>query len=668
MSHPRMARLSVALCAVLATGSAAAQSAESLFRDAVSAFQGGDLAGAAEQLKAVLAENPGHDEAFRLWQSVESQVVTEMLVARGEVGTLAERFLGLARLGRLERATSPGDAAEVVDRLLSGDEVERAQALLTLRAEFGGWAVPALIGPLGDRSSTENRVLAMQALVQLADQAVLPLVAALDTDDVTTRRNAAAVLGTIGDTRAASALAWMAASDDEPVARATAGEALSRMGRMNPDAVAITRELVGRYLAGDAELLPPYATAAVHWSWSDGALTGEPVLGGLLGLRIAESLARGAIARGAGDELRPLLAAALAAQKAETLAAADVEGVDADLLSAAQARLGALELDLAAAGRARGRALLACLSGSRPQLGAARVLLDVMGSSADERAALAAALDAGDPTIALGAALALARLGVTDARVIAPLTAALGSVPDRIAMSVGDTGLAGDGPGWRLVSSATVAEGLQRAKALPPKDVIVIQDGLQGVTLDTLVFGFKNDPRTAQTPLVIVTGDVDGVSSLYGEQAAAIVERASWAEVASAAGERSGPQEQAVERARRAAAALAALPAEASQGAASQVLAALDTSDDEGVRAAVVRLAAHGRMVDALPAIEAFVLDDAVGGELKGAALAAAARLWGLNGGPRGDGEALASALQALVDSGDDELRLPAAEALGQLR
>ncbi len=84
-----------------------------------------------------------------------------------------------------------------MQRVLDGDPVEREKALLELRAKFGPWAVPALVGPLGDRSNPDHRVSAVQALVRLGSDAGLPLIATLQSDDVTTRRNAAAVLGTL---------------------------------------------------------------------------------------------------------------------------------------------------------------------------------------------------------------------------------------------------------------------------------------------------------------------------------------------------------------------------------------------------------------------------------------------------------------------------------------
>jgi HEAT repeat protein len=666
MVRPLLRRVSLPLCALLLAGSAWPQ-ADGHFSEAIAAYQQGDLPAAIEHLKAVLAENPGSEEALALWDGAEKQVVTRMLLERGELGALADRFLGLARAARREVTEDPGNAREAVQRVLEGDAVERERALLELRGTFGPWAVPALVGPLGDRGDADNRVDAIQALVRLGSDAVMPLVAVLQSDDVTTRRNAAAVLGTLGDPRAAAALAFMARNDEDDTTRAVAAEALDKLNAPSADPVGLARGLAEGWLRGDLELVQPWSGAAITWHWADGALTGRRVLAGLYHLEVAEQTARQGLAHGGSDDLRPVLAAVAAAKQAEIVAAgrlADMEGNE--LLAAAQEGLPAVERNLALAGSHRGKGLMLCLSGKRRQVQAAQAMMAAMGASAEERTALRAALQDPDSAVASAAAMALARQGESDAPVVARLAAALSSAPDRLVASIGQTGLAGGAPGWQLVASENPAEGLLRAKMLPPKDVIVVQDGVGGVTLDTLVFGLKNDPRTSGVPLVIVTQDVEGVQALYGDKAARVVAAASFTDVAQVAGERDPLQADLVARARQAAAALAALPASVSRSMSNEIARALAGTADDGVRAALLRLVAHAAIEQALPAVESIVVDDGASAELRKEALLAAARLWAVTGGTAQDPAGLAEVLAALVESGDEQLSLPAAQALGQ--
>jgi HEAT repeats len=668
MSRSMLLRLSLPLVALLMTGSAVAQ-ADEHFRQAVEAYRAGDSAGAIEHLKAVLAENPSNEQALALWSTAEQDVITQMLMERGELGLLADRFLRLAKAGHEQITEDPGSAAEVVARLLGGDPLERDQAMLELRANFGPWAVPALLPALGDRSNTDHRVSAIQALVRLGPDAVMPLIAVLGSDDIMTRRNAAAVLGTIGDTRAAAGLAFMARDDEDETTRAVAADALNKLGVGSKDPVLLARGLAEGWFRGDDMLVQPWNSPAVVWEMKEGTVQGRRVLAGLYHLELAEQNARAALDHGAGDAIRPLLAAVHAAMKAEILAAANLADMQGnELLASAQERLPGLDKNLALAGSQRGKALILCIASKRRQPLAAQALMESMGASGEERQALKAALSDSDPGVAIGAALALARQGDTDNAVVARLASALTSAPERLVVAIGDTGLVGAAPGWTLVPSDDEVDGLLRAKALPPKDVVVVQDGMEGVTLDTLVFALKNDPRTAQVPLVVVSKDVDGVQALYGDKIAKVVGSASFADVSEVAGERDMQQAALVDRARACADALAAMPAGVVRAAADQLGEALAGTSDDAVRAALVRLAGHAAIESALPAVETIVLDDTASPELRREAVIAAAKLWAVHGGSTQAPDRLAEVLSAMVQSGDEALALPAAQALGQLR
>jgi len=272
------------LVLALPIAGANAQSAESLFEEGVTAYRRGDSEAAAEAFKAALASNPSHEDAYRLWERAEQRVLLEMLVERGDLGALAERFLQLAKVGRREVLSDPGGARDVVARLFTGSERERNEALLALQSRYGEWAVPALVAPLGDASDVDRRVRAIQALIRLGDAAVVPLIQVLHSDDELTRMNAATVLGTLRDPRAGAALAWLAQDDPSTAARDVAAEALGKLGDGldglglgSRDPMALSLGLAERWLAGDAGLNKPYGAGQVAWHWQDGALHGAPI-------------------------------------------------------------------------------------------------------------------------------------------------------------------------------------------------------------------------------------------------------------------------------------------------------------------------------------------------------------------------------------------------------
>ena len=657
--------------AFVCTTPASAQDAESLFQDGVDAYRRGDDEAAIDSLKAALATNPGNDEAFRLFQRIEDQVLFEMLVEQGELGSLAGRILEMAKVGRRVVQTDPGGAEDVVARMPDGDAAARREALLELQSTYGAWAVPALVAPLGDRATPDNRVSAIQAILRLGDVCVAPLIPVLTADDELTRTNAASALGSLRDVRAAPALAWMAQGDASETSRAVAAGALAKltpdlaaMGLDASNPSALTIGLAERYLEGAPELDRPYDSGSVAWTWSDGALVGTPILTGLYGLSLAEGTLRVALDAGSGDAVRAHLAAVHGAMKAEILEASRLPGMaDNELLQAATAELPTLDLNLALAGKHRSAALDMLLAAR--QTSGAQTLLASMGRSADEVHAMRRATGHRDPAVATAAALALGRLGDTDTTVVARLGTALSQVPDRIVMSLGDTGLAGGTAGWQLQTASDVAGGMMRAKAFPPKDVIVVQDGLQGVTLDTLVFGFKNDPRTADVPLIIVSDNVGAAEALYGDQVTAVVDTAGWETVAGAAGDASALQMRAMETAQAAAHVLASMPKDRVQSVGEKAAACLGSGADDATKAAVLHLVGSAELTACLPATEQIVLAGGEG-ELQIAALGACARLWAVQG-PAGDRAALAAALEASLTSSDDVLAVAAAEALGQL-
>lgn len=632
------------------------------FEDGIAAYRRGDKQAAIDAFKSVLASNPANEEAYRMWQNVEQQVVLDLLLERGELGTLADRFLDRARVGKREVVSDPGGAADVVDRLLSGDGLERQQALLELRSTYGAWAVPALVDPLGDTASLDNRVLAIDALIQLGDAAVMPLTQVLDAEAPTLRRNAASVLGTIGDRRAASGLAWMAAADEDEVARSVAAEALDKMGLAGAEPMAVTRSLATAFLTGDDVAVAPYDDVSVVWEWTDGELTGRRVLAGMYHLEVAEQLAKTALSHGGGEPARAILAATHAAMKAEIAAASALDELEgSDLLDEAEATLPGLDVNLALAGSARGPALAMLRADGSRNVPAAVALIGVMGGN--DQDALTAALGDPDVAVSYAAAKALAHAGRSDPAIVAALAAALSDVPDRVVVSIGDTGLGEGGDGWFVLDSESVYDGLRRARRFPPKDVVVLRDGAGDVALDFLVYSLRDDPRTADVPIIVVTDSVDEVEGLYGDVVQKVVSSASLADVEEVAGDDDAVRAAAMARAKGAAEALASLPASALSGISQQITAALAAGIDDDVAAAVLDVAARAGAVDALAAVEARLGADH-SDDLRLAAMNAAASLYARNGGKAGS-DAVAAIRSAL--EGDGALASAAASAMGRI-
>ncbi|MED5329770.1 MAG: HEAT repeat domain-containing protein [Planctomycetota bacterium] len=639
------------------------------FQDAVDAYRTGDFSGAVEAFERVLADNPGNEEAYRMWESAEQRVMIEMLLERGELGKLAERFLEKTKLGRRELTSDADATRDVANRLFSGDELERQAAILELRATYGAWAVPALIGPLGDRSDINRRVHAIQALTHLGSEAVLPLMQVLHSEDALLRRNAAAVLGTLKDHRSAAPLAWLAQEDEDEIVRKIAQQSLEKIGVTVADPLVISRALATAYFTGREEVLSAYEDPTVLWEWLDGDLVGTPIYSGLYRYALAEQYVLQVLELGNSESIRSLLAAIHAGMKGEIVEASllpEFEGNER--LDVAKDRLGDLDVNLALAGKYRGEALELCLFGAGRNVPAAVALMGSMEeASKKERSVLSNSLMDHTPEVSFAAAMTLARLGELDSdvdvHVAGRLVKALSAVPDRLVMSIGDTGLSSDIPGWTLLSENNVAAGIFRAKMFPPKDVIVLQKGLEDVTLDAMVFTLREDPRTADVPRVVVADDVDWVESLYGDVVSAVVSQCTFDVVEEVAGDPTAVQARAFVRAIEAAAALSSMPSEVLASAVEGVTTALSSVSDDAVKVSVLEIIGRHGLVSALDVTETFFATSE-SSQVRVAAMSTAARLYAANGGQAGVGTEL---LVEAAGSEDLSLARAAAGALGQL-
>src|SRR5262249_39343024 len=154
---------------------------------------------------------------------------------------------------------------------------------------------PYLLGFLGSSISAEDkRTKAMSALVRMETDVVVPLCAALSSDDAVLRRNIAMTLGSIGDQRAGAWLLWLAQSDPDDSVKNAAHDAVVRMRAPQSDA---SRAFCGAgedYLARRDSVLRDQDWSDVAWDWKDGKLVSTPIPRALY----ADEMARNAFYHG----------------------------------------------------------------------------------------------------------------------------------------------------------------------------------------------------------------------------------------------------------------------------------------------------------------------------------------------------------------------------------
>lgn len=248
------------------------------FKQGVEQWQRGHEKEALDLFKKVLASSPSQESAYALWTDPEIgyAVWRELLTSGGDAELVAKRLIDLARVERKARANNE-DAikALVAEATGSEDPVARRNAIQKLSADHGEYAAAFLVGFLGSGMSDQDKtVRAMDTLVRMNTDVVVPLCTALASEDAVQRRNLCYVLGTIGDKRAAGYLAWHAAHDADGSVQAAAKDALQRAKWGDVDAC---RAFLASGDAYHHRQMRDEEFSDVVWSWTGGKLASMPI-------------------------------------------------------------------------------------------------------------------------------------------------------------------------------------------------------------------------------------------------------------------------------------------------------------------------------------------------------------------------------------------------------
>jgi HEAT repeat protein/CheY-like chemotaxis protein len=519
------------LCALVSPApalTATPDEAADLFQEGVELLNRGDDAAALKKFNAVLALDPSHAAAYELWKSTEHEVWLQILVKGGQYEIVAKRLMSRAQLGRAAAADDEDAIRSLLRDVQSDDVLVRAQAVRSLYANHGEYAVQYMLQSLSDENADDRRIQFMHALTQMGTNVVLPLVAALDTGDAYLRRNLALTLGYIGDPRSAAALTWHARNDSDDGVRMAAAEAAKKVGS-NGDALALYLQMGDAYHHRRASVLRAVDYSAVIWSWSDGALVATAVPRFLYNEELSKNAYYGALAADPGSlDARAGLARAYVAEQAELELRAAAGLDDGDLadqvaetaIAVNTTGLGALDQALAWAVRE---------NDSATGIGLIRVLGQ---NSSTPTASLGAALTSSDGALRGEAAVALGEIALRSRS--APTQAVvlgLGEAAGREIMRIGIVIDGDESRGHALADALaakgvvvnfwnTGAKGLALIKRAPGVDVIVVADNLPDLSVDQVIDEIRRDERTAETPLVMIS---DSDSDTYADRVNAIL-------------------------------------------------------------------------------------------------------------------------------------------------
>lgn len=316
--------LSLACCASLTVALMADETTRTeSYNKGLEAYHLGQFDEAAKHLEAFLAGDPNADEVLRRLNESSTWALIEMR-SNPKLSGLAARILSITeetrRSQRLDDERTLELVRDVERRKYSREGKVRwatwdAQKKLRL---IGGPAVPYLIDHLGDENQDILRSVVFQTLVEIDEEAVLPLMKGLSHESDMVRSNIAAALGQIGDVRAIPALKALWESSPDGLVKTSCDKALTKITGQSAAGLPEARVL---YLKQAEDFLrrSPRVMRTIEdelylvysWNGTDSKIRRSEVPGYIWHLEVAEEMAHRALevpGQLPAEEVFPLLA------------------------------------------------------------------------------------------------------------------------------------------------------------------------------------------------------------------------------------------------------------------------------------------------------------------------------------------------------------------------
>ncbi len=511
----------------LSAGALAAQDqVQSLFREGVRLMRQGRDKEALEKFKALLAQDPTNDTVYNLWRRTEESVWARMLLKRGEFEKIAKALISKARVERKRLMADPAAIKALVQKALSSDFATRREASIRLAQDHGEYAVPALLEPLGDPDNEDGQIYAQQALVEIGPAVTFPLLAALQSDNVTLRRNILIVLRRLQDTRAIPAIKVLAARDKDALVKKIAQADLAKLGNPDKSPAELFTEQARRMRNEDSRIIGTFEQGDLVWAWKDGKLQARKVLPLVYPVEMARQTAYRALA--VAPSYQPARVEVVLDYMTErtTVAQEIIGGNSSPALAALNNQLLASDVVMAAAGlnTVRQATLAAMKQGDAPLC---RTAFSVLASLESARtlptSPLIKALDHNNSLVRTEAAIEIAKLDPQGDFPGAPKVAALlaRAADTRLVRLVHTIGLpdtartvadaVGSKSDFSVVQASTGGEGLSQAFSAPA-DVFVIYENLPQLPAIQVINQLRRNPLTKDKKIVLVAKDVKQAS------------------------------------------------------------------------------------------------------------------------------------------------------------
>ena len=272
------AKTAIAILAIVYLGfsTCSAQTLDESWNDFLHYTKIGRFDMAKGHAQAILAGNPDPVKLLELsranQQGYQILVRVNDVAPDAELADLSGKVLALIEQGRFIERTEPRIIAEEVRRL-SSTERGWLTAVKRLR-NAGEYAIPFMLDGIADSSREKELSDIVRALPQIGRDAIRPLAAALQTNNVPLKAQIITALGKIGYPQSQAYLKYVIENEDSTELRAIAQESIRQI---NPDmlqvpAAQLFYELAEKYYYHAESLAPAQdASFANVWFWDSDA-------------------------------------------------------------------------------------------------------------------------------------------------------------------------------------------------------------------------------------------------------------------------------------------------------------------------------------------------------------------------------------------------------------
>ncbi len=630
-----------------------------------------------DAMRRLLASDPSPEDVYQAYLAADTDVLTSFMAEGDEYTQVASRLLERASLGR-KALENDADAIQalVAEYMGSDDGASNMRILARMRSAHGEYAAPRFINYLADDDNPDRVRKAMMGLRGLGGRAIMPLLAALESENATQRMNAALALGNSGDPRAGATLLGLSQTDEEAAVRSAAGTAAARCGATG-NAVDLLVQLGDDYHHRRANVLRDYDYSDVIWTMDGRSLTSIPVPRAVYNNEIAKNCYYNALAIDGNSMDAQAGIARESVDIRAKLASLESAGQDVgDLAEKAQAGMLAV---LSAGPAALDRALAWSVASGDSATGS-RIAQQLGDLASAPTESLTAALVGGGASMAGEAAVALANIAArtqsgTSSDVVSALSTAAGRRVVKVAVVIdGDAQRASalisalDAQGVLGQHAGLGTQGLVMVAQLGNVDAILVGDDLSDLTTDAVIAGIRQHPALENTPTFLLTANED-LSDAYGDRIQGAFAGADGIDALSSVFEAKldDSRARADALAARAAGALSSLAASGRTDVSSAVSGLMNAIDGRRDGVAIPALAALGTIGDsnAVQGMMAILSN----GDASDAVRAAAADAIGAIGSRMALSGDVQSAVNAVLGSDASlELKSAAARAMGRMQ